>query len=195
MRKAEFERQTKETNISAKVNIDGTGEYNISTPDGFFTHMLELFSKHSKIDLELKAKGDTLVDLHHTIEDIGIVLGQTVSQALEKRKGIERYGWSIVPMDEVRCDVCVDLGGRSNLVYKVDFPKGSYDKDKGFDYTLIKEFIKALSDNLKATIHINIAYGQNNHHIAEAIFKGLAKAVSQAVKITGDKIPSTKGTL
>jgi imidazoleglycerol-phosphate dehydratase len=180
MRTAEIKRDTKETQISVKVNLDGKGESKINTPNGFLNHMLELLSKHSGIDMEINAKGDTEVDLHHTIEDTGIALGEALNKALGDRKGIERYASIMMPMD---------------LVYKVDFPEGSYDKEQGFDFALIEEFIVALSNNLKATVHVHYFTGSNNHHIAEAVFKGLARALKQAVKITGEDIPSTKGMI
>lgn len=203
MREAEVERKTKETEIYIKINLDGKGEYKIDTPNGFFNHMLELLAKHSGIDMEISVKGDTEVDLHHTVEDTGIELGKAINKALGDRKGIERYSSIMMPMDEVRVDVAIDLGGRSNLKYWVqnlDIPIGNQsEKDQGFDYTTIKEFMKALSDNMKSTIHVAhyIYSGEsaNKHHIAEAIFKGLARTLRQAVKITGKDIPSTKGII
>lgn len=194
MRKAEIKRKTSETEINIKINLDGNGDYKIKTPYGFMTHMLELLSKHSGIDMSITAKGDTDVDPHHTIEDIGIGLGEAINKALGERAGIERFGWVMMPMDEVRCDVSVDLSGRSNLVYEVKFSP-AWGNDDDFDYSLIKEFMKSLSENLKATIHVILAMGDNNHHIAESVFKGLARALRQAVKISSDDIPSTKGVL
>ncbi len=196
MRTAKINRKTKETRINVKVNLDGKGASDINTPNGFLTHMLELLAKYSLIDMEIDAKGDTQVDLHHTVEDTGITLGKALDKALGDRKGIERYGWAMMVMDEVRCDVAIDIGGRPNLVYGVRF--AGFDRKTGFDFSLIKEFMKALSDNLKATIHITrIKHSKDdsNHHIAEAVFKGLARALRQAVKITGEDIPSTKGTI
>ncbi len=196
MRTAKINRKTKETRINVKVNLDGKGASDINTPNGFLTHMLELLAKYSLIDMEIDAKGDTQVDLHHTVEDTGITLGKALDKALSDRRGIERYGWAMMVMDEVRCDVAIDIGGRPNLVYGVRF--AGFDRKTGFDFSLIKEFMKALSDNLKATIHITRvkhSKDDNNHHIAEAVFKGLARALRQAVKITGEDIPSTKGTI
>ncbi|MEA3506550.1 MAG: imidazoleglycerol-phosphate dehydratase, partial [Elusimicrobiota bacterium] len=161
MRKAEIKRDTTETSIEIEVNLDGTGDYSIDMPSGFMKHMLELFSKHSGIDISAKVEGDTDVDLHHTVEDTAIVLGEALKKALGEKKGIERYGWTMLPMDEARCDVSVDLCGRANMVYNVDYP-GRWDGDGAFDYDLIKEFIKALVDSLEATIHINRVYGVNN---------------------------------
>jgi imidazoleglycerol-phosphate dehydratase len=195
MRIGEVSRKTKETDITVKVNLDGNGTADINTPVGFLNHMLELLSKHSGIDISLTAKGDTEVDNHHTVEDVGISLGEALTKALGDHKGIERYGWVMMTMDECRCDVSIDLGGRANLVYNVDFSETAYDSEKGFDYKLIKEFMKALTDNLKSTLHINTVYGDNNHHIAEAVFKGLARSLKQAVKVTGSEIPSSKGVI
>lgn len=159
--------------------------------------MLELLAKHSGIDISIDASGDTEVDLHHTVEDTGIVLGQALDKALGDRKGIERYGWVMMPMDEVRCDVALDIGGRSNFVFDVVF--SGEDKEAGFDFSLVREFMKAISDNLKATIHFKIEEKPhtypNDHHKSEAVFKGLARALRQAVKITADDIPSTKGVI
>ncbi|MBN2406833.1 MAG: imidazoleglycerol-phosphate dehydratase HisB [Elusimicrobia bacterium] len=199
MRSAEITRNTKETQINIRVNLDGGGSSSVKTPNGFFNHMLELLSKHSGIDIDISAKGDTEVDLHHTVEDIGIVLGEALLKALDDRKGIERYGWVMMPMDEVRCDVALDLGGRSNLVYKVYFDNSADKKESDFEFVLIREFMKALSDHMKATMHFfHHSYeGEvtTNHHIAEAVFKGLARALRQAVRVTGDTIPSTKGVI
>ncbi|MDA3792792.1 MAG: imidazoleglycerol-phosphate dehydratase HisB [Elusimicrobia bacterium] len=194
MRKSNVKRETAETSVEIKVNLDGKGKYSVESPSGFLKHMLELFSKHSGIDMAVKITGDTEVDMHHTVEDTAIVMGQTIKKALGQSMGIERYGWSMLVMDEVRCDVALDLSGRPNMVYNVDYP-GRWDGPDDFDYDLIKEFIKALADNLKATIHINKVYGTNNHHIAEAVFKGLAKSLKMAVEITGEDIPSTKGKI
>jgi len=200
MRSADVERKTKETEIDVSISLDSKGEYLVKTPNGFFTHMLELLSKHSGISMDISVKGDTEVDLHHTVEDTGIVLGQALASALGDRKGIERYSSVMMVMDEVRCDVAVDLGGRSNIVYRVPRLNGKFNESEGFDYSMIKEFMKALCDNLKATIHIEQheypeITDDNRHHIAEAVFKGLARALSKAVKITGTEIPSSKGVI
>ncbi len=194
IRTAEKERKTTETQICAKVNLDGEGVYKIESPLGFLNHMLEQLSKHSGIDMELKIKGDTNIDAHHTVEDTAIILGQTLNEALFDCKGIERYGAAVLVMDETRCDVALDLGGRAKLVYNVEFFT-PWVQGEDFDYSLIKEFMEAFASNLKATIHINLVYGENNHHIAEAVFKGLARALKQALKITGSAIPSTKGVV
>ncbi|MFC2091384.1 imidazoleglycerol-phosphate dehydratase HisB [Elusimicrobiota bacterium] len=197
----EIQRDTTETKIRIKVNLDGKGVYNVTTPNGFFTHMLELLSKHSGIDMEIKVEGDTQVDLHHTVEDTGIVLGEALGEALGDKKGIERYASIMMVMDKVRCDVALDLGGRSNLVFYM--PALMFESAfEDFDYQLVEEFMKAFSDGLKATLHISDPYAAgkdptsgNKHHLAEAVFKGLARVLKQAVKITGEDIPSTKGTI
>ncbi len=193
MRKAQEKRETAETQIEAEINLDGTGRYSINFPGSLFKHMLELLSKHSGIDIKINAKGDTEVDLHHTVEDTGIVLGKAFDKALGNRKGIERYGYSMMPMDETRCDVCIDLGGRANLVYNLEYPVGNTEE---FDYLLLKEFLKAFADNSRATIHINSVYSpESAHHAAEAAFKGFARALRQAVKVTSSDMPSTKGLI
>ncbi len=193
MRKAQEKRDTAETQITAEVNLDGTGKYSINFPGSLFRHMLELLSKHSGIDIKIEASGDTEVDLHHTVEDTGIVLGKAFNRALGSRKGIERYGYSMMPMDETRCDVCVDLGGRSNLVYNLQYPGGNTEE---FDYSLLKEFLKAFADHSRSTIHVNSVYSpESAHHAAEAAFKGLARALRQAVKVTSEDLPSTKGLI
>ena len=191
---AEVKRKTKETDISVKLNLDGKGNYTVATPDGFFTHMLELFSRHSLIDLEIKAKGDVAVDLHHTVEDVGICLGQALGEALAEKKNIIRFGSILLPMDEALAEVSLDLSGRPYLVFNVQFKrllKG------GFDFDLVEEFFRALVNSARITLHINLKYGKNNHHISEAIFKGFGFALRQAVKIEPriKGIPSTKGRL
>ena len=185
-------RETSETKVYIKLNLDGKGVYSISTGLGFFDHMLELFSKHSMIDLEIKVKGDLYVDEHHTIEDTGIVLGQAIRKALGTKTGIERYGF-FVPMDESLCSVALDLGGRSYLVWNAEFKK---EKVGDLPTDMIEHFFKSFSDNLLANIHINLLYGNNDHHKVESIFKGVAKALRFAIsrdKRVLDLIPSTKG--
>jgi len=194
MRISERQRETKETKISVKINLDGKGVFEIDTPYGFLTHMLQQLSKHSGIDMKIKATGDTEVDPHHTVEDTAIALGEALNEALGDRTGLERYGSVMLPMDETRCDVCIDLSGRAYLVYDVSFPV-PWNCDEDFDYSLIKEFMKAVTENIKAAVHIKLAYGDNNHHIAEAVFKGFARALKQAVRVSADEIPSTKGII
>jgi len=192
-RKAEIERKTKETEIKVLVNIDGEGESRINSGIGFFDHMLELFSKHSLIDIEMKAAGDINVDFHHTIEDMGITIGQAINKALGDKKGINRFGSAYIPMDESLARAVVDLSGRGRLVYKF------YLKENigGVDTTLIKEFFKAFAENAKMNIHIEVLYGDDTHHQIEAVFKAFAIALREAVsyneRIRG--IASTKGKL
>lgn len=193
-RTATISRKTTETDISVAVNLDGTGKYKIETGIGFLNHMLELFSKHSLIDLIVKAKGDLYVDEHHTVEDIGICLGEALRKALGDKKGIERYGF-LLPMDEALAEVTIDLGGRPYLVWNVTFKR---EKIGDMPTELFKDFFKAVTDNLQANIHINIKYGRNEHHILESIFKAFARALRFAVsrdKRIQNLLPSTKGKL
>lgn len=191
-RTAEVGRQTKETDITVKLNLDGVGKYQIDTGVGFLDHMLTHLSKHGKIDMTLKAKGDLNVDAHHTAEDIGICLGECLTKALADKKGIARYGHSAVPMEEAMANVAVDLSGRPNFVYKVDYRS---EKIGDLDVECIEEMLRSFSNTGRFNLHINVPYGTNGHHIAEAIFKGLGQALAEAVRIVGTDIPSTKGQL
>jgi imidazoleglycerol-phosphate dehydratase len=191
-RTAKIQRKTKETDVTVRLNLDGVGKYEIDTRLGFLDHMLTHLSKHSKIDLTVKAKGDLETDAHHTVEDIGICLGQALVEALGDKKGIARYGHSSVPMEETIANVSVDLSGRPSCVYNVDYRT---DKIGDFDVQCIEEMVRSFSNTGKFNLHINVPYGTNSHHIAEAIFKGLGQALGTAVKIVGTDIPSTKGTL
>ncbi|MFC1810746.1 imidazoleglycerol-phosphate dehydratase HisB [Patescibacteria group bacterium] len=194
MRKAKVTRNTKETQIEVEVNLDGTGKYKIDTPVGFLNHMLELFSKHSLIDLKIKAKGDIEIDKHHTIEDIGIVLGEAIKKAIGTKKGLQRYGF-LLPMDEALAEVAIDLGGRPYLVWNAKFKR---EKIGDMPTELFEDFFKAISDNLLANIHINLKYGRNEHHMAEGIFKAFAKAIKMSVRedpYAKNLLPSTKGKL
>jgi imidazoleglycerol-phosphate dehydratase len=188
----EVSRQTKETDIVIKLNLDGEGKYKIDSGIGFLDHMLTHLSKHGKIDMTLKAKGDLNVDAHHTAEDIGICLGACLAKALGDKKGIARYGHSAVPMEEAMANVAVDLSGRPNFVYKVDYRS---EKIGDFDVECIEEMLRSFSNTGRFNLHINVPYGTNSHHIAEAIFKGLGQAIAEAVRIVGTDIPSTKGQL
>ncbi|MBN2558558.1 MAG: imidazoleglycerol-phosphate dehydratase HisB [Clostridia bacterium] len=194
MRKALIERRTAETEIKMEINLDGGGKYEISTGIGFFDHMLELFSKHSLIDINLSVKGDLEVDCHHSVEDTGIVLGQALKAALGNKESIKRYGGFTVPMDESLVSVNIDLSGRPYLVYNVMFSTGSAG---GLDVEAIGEFMMAVCTNAGITMHVNVHYGSNNHHMAEAIFKAFARALRQAASADErvDGIPSTKGIL
>ena len=191
-REAKVERKTRETDISLRVNLDGTGASTITTGIGFFDHMLTLFSRHSGIDLYVTAEGDTHVDYHHTVEDVGICLGQATKKALGDKAGIERYGSVAVPMDEALARVAVDLGGRPYLVFNAVFPT---EKVGEFDISLVEEFMQALAANAGMNLHVDVPYGKNTHHIAEAVFKGAARALKTALAVTGTDVPSTKGTL
>ena len=189
---AKVHRQTKETDVAVELNLDGVGKYEIDSGVGFLDHMLTHLSKHSKIDLVVKAKGDLNVDVHHTVEDIGICLGECLAKALSDKKGIARYGHSSVPMEETIANVSIDLSGRPSCVYKVDYRT---DKIGDFDVECLEEMLRSFSNNGKFNLHINVPYGTNSHHIAEAIFKGLGQALGGAVRIVGTDVPSTKGIL
>jgi imidazoleglycerol-phosphate dehydratase len=195
MRKATIERKTTETQVSCTVNLDGTGAYDVKTGVGFFDHMMEQLARHSLIDIALKAKGDTHIDDHHTVEDCGIALGQAVAKALSDRKGIARYGSCDLPMDETLSLCAIDVSGRPFLVFKVAF---TAEKIGTFDAELVREWFQAFAMHAGITLHIENAYGANAHHIAEASFKALARALRQAIEIDPrqkDRIPSTKGSL
>jgi imidazoleglycerol-phosphate dehydratase len=191
-RKAELNRITNETGISVCLNIDGTGEYEIDTGCGFFDHMLAQLSRHGMFDIRIISKGDLVIDSHHTVEDTGIVLGKAFLECIGDKKGINRYGNAVTPMDESLCMVTVDICGRPNLVLngEINGALGTMDAE------LIYDFLKAFTDNSGITLHVNMMYGRNNHHKAEAIFKGLARALRDAVKIgETNGIPTTKGCL
>ena len=195
MRKANITRKTTETNINCEVNLDGTGKYEINTGVGFFNHMLEIFSHHSLVDLQLSVQGDTHVDLHHTVEDTGYVIAQAIIKALKDKKGIKRYGFFYVPMDECLSRCIVDFSGRPELIWKVDL---GLDKIGEMDTELFHEFFKAFSNESKCNLHIENIYGQNNHHIIESCFKAFAKSVRVAIEIderTKGTIPSSKGSI
>ena len=195
MRKASIERKTTETEISASVELDGKGAYEVKTGIGFLDHMLEQLARHSLIDIKLKAKGDLHIDFHHTTEDSGIALGQAVAKALGDRKGIRRYASLHLPMDEALTRAAIDVSGRPYLIWKVDF---SRPKIGDFDTELVREWFQAFAMNAGVTLHIETLYGDNNHHIAESCFKALARSLREAVEIDPrqkDRVPSTKGSL
>jgi imidazoleglycerol-phosphate dehydratase len=191
-RTAKIQRKTKETDVRLELNLDGVGKYEIDTGIGFLDHMLAHLSKHSKIDLVIKAKGDLETGEHHTIEDIAICLGECLVKALGDKEGIARYGHSSVPMEEAIANVSIDLSGRSSCVYNVDYRT---DKIGDFDVECLEEMLRSFSNTGRFNLHINVPYGTNSHHIAEAIFKGLGQALAEAVKIVGTDVPSTKGIL
>lgn len=195
MRTGKISRATKETEVTVSVNLDGTGRAEVSTGIGFLDHMLDLLSRHSRIDITVKAKGDLHVDHHHTTEDVGIVLGQAVKQALGDLRGITRYADVHIPMDEALSRVAIDISGRPVLVFRVQFPR---DKIGEFDVDLVREFFHAFASNAGVTLHVETFYGENSHHVAESCFKGLARALRAAVAIdaaTKGEVPSTKGSL
>lgn len=195
MRTSSITRNTSETKIQLTLNLDGTGKHSIDTGCGFLNHMLELFARHGRFDLSVKCDGDMHVDAHHTTEDIAIVLGRAFDQALEERRGINRYGDIILPMDEALILAAVDISSRPCLGYKLDIPT---EKVGDFDTELTKEFLLAFSRSLGAAIHVHQLSGENSHHIIEGTFKALARALKQAVAIDPDfanEIPSTKGTI
>jgi imidazoleglycerol-phosphate dehydratase len=193
-RKATIKRQTAETKIELALNLDGKGQADVNTGVGFFDHMLTLLAKHAAVDLKVKAKGDLDVDQHHTVEDVGICLGQAIRQAVGDKAGIRRYGHFTLPMDETLATAAIDLGGRAVLEYRVEFPSS---KIGDFDSELVEEFWQAVAGNALCNLHILVHYGRNSHHISEAIFKSAARALRMAVeadpRMTG--VPSTKGTL
>ncbi len=195
-RESSIKRTTNETDISLYINLDKKESSKIDTPCHFFNHMLELLAKHSKIYIELNAKGDTHIDYHHLVEDIGIAFGTALNEALLDKRGIQRYSNIALPMDEALLNVALDISGRGYLVYNTDNVSNVlFGTIKEFDVELVSEFLYALAINAKITLHINVAYGQNKHHIVEGIFKALAISLRDAVKVVSDEIPSTKGSL
>lgn len=191
-RTAKLDRKTSETDITVDLNVDGIGSYDISTGVGFLDHMLAHLSKHSGINLTVEATGDIHIDDHHTVEDVGISIGQCFEKALGEKRGIARYGSSSVPMEDALANVAIDLSGRPFCVYNVNYPSP---KIGTFDVELIEEFMRAFTNSSRINLHINVPYGTNSHHIAEAIFKALGQSLGKAVCIKGDQIPSTKGIL
>ncbi len=195
MREAKVERKTKETRIAASVKLDGTGRYDVKTGIGFLDHMLEQLSRHSLIDIALKAEGDLHIDHHHTTEDSGIVLGQAVAEALGDRRGIVRYADAVIPMDETLTRVALDASNRPYLIWKVNFTR---DKVGEMDTELFKEWFQAFSQHAGLTLHVENLYGVNSHHIVESCYKGLARALRRAIEIDPremNAVPSTKGSL
>ncbi len=195
MRTASIARKTNETDISVTVNLDGTGLHDVSTGVGFLDHMLEQLSRHSLMDMTIRAKGDLHIDAHHTTEDVGIALGQALKAALGDKRGITRYAHCYLPMDETLTRVALDISGRPWLIWNVDFPT---EKIGDFDTELFHEFFYALAMNAGITLHVENLYGRNSHHIAETCFKGLARALRAAAEIdprAADSLPSTKGAL
>lgn len=193
-RSATKSRKTGETDISLELFLDGVSEYENATGVGFFDHMLDLFARHGRFGLKVSANGDTETGAHHTVEDVGIVLGQAIDEALGDRAGIRRYGSALVPMDEALAECAIDISGRPNLVFRADLPKASM---AGFETELAEEFFNAVANSAKLTLHISVRYGTNVHHMIEAAFKAFARALRVAVSIDPEEtgVPSTKGTL
>ena len=193
-RTATIERKTRETEIWIELTLDGTGEYEISTGIPFFDHMLESFAKHAMFDLRLRAKGDLAVDLHHTVEDVGIVIGQAIRSALGTAAGIRRYGQRVLPMAESKVEVALDVSNRAYLVYKVALAN---DRIGDFDASLTEDFLYALAMNAGLDLHVELRYGKSPHHVVEAVFKGVARALREALERDprGGGIPSVKGAL
>jgi imidazoleglycerol-phosphate dehydratase len=193
-RTASVERKTKETEVNVELDLDGTGEYDITTGIAFFDHMLESFARHGAFDLRIAAKGDLAVDTHHTIEDVGITLGQAVREALGTAAGIRRYGGIALPMAESKVDVALDISNRPYLVYRVTLTN---DRIGNFDASLTEDFLYAFSQNAGIDLHVELCYGKNPHHVVEAVFKGLARALRSAVerdpRVKG--LPTVKGAL
>ena len=193
-RSASIERKTRETEVTLDFTIDGSGEYDVETGVPFFGHMLESFAKHGLFDLRLRAKGDLTVDLHHTVEDVGIVLGQAIRKALGDAKGIRRYGSQVLPMAESKAEVAVDVSNRAFLVYRVNLAN---DRVGSFDVSLVEDFLYALAQNAGLDLHVTLHYGQSPHHAVEAIFKGLARALREALERDPRQsgLPTVKGAL
>jgi imidazoleglycerol-phosphate dehydratase len=195
MREAKVARKTTETDIEVSLNLDGTGKYDIDTGIGFLDHMLESLSRHSLIDLKVRAKGDLHIDFHHTTEDTGIAIGDAVHKALGDRRGIRRYASAVIPMDETLSRASIDVSDRPYLIWKVDFSKPKLGE---MDTELFKEWFQAFAQNARITLHVENIYGENNHHIVESCFKALARALRDATETdprAANSIPSTKGTL
>lgn len=194
-RTATIARQTSETSIALELALDGAGTARVATGVGFFDHMLELLARHGLFELKIEARGDLHVDAHHTVEDVGIVLGQALDKALGEKRGINRYGFAVVPMDESLAQVALDLSGRAAFVWRVAFTGPLIGQ---FPVELVEEFFKALTNAARMNLHVHVPYGTNNHHIAEAVFKSFARALRSAVAIdprAADRVPSTKGSL
>jgi imidazoleglycerol-phosphate dehydratase len=193
-RKASLERKTRETEIRLDLDLDGSGEYDVATGIAFFDHMLESFAKHALFDLHLRAKGDLEVDLHHTVEDVGIALGSALREALGDARGIRRFGSQVIPMADAKVEVSVDVSNRAFLVYQVEL---SNDRVGGFDVSLVEDFLYGFAQNGGLDLHVERRYGESPHHVVEAVFKGLARALRTALEIDSrvDGLPSVKGAL
>ena len=194
-RQARVERKTKETDVAVQLDVDGTGAAKIATPIPFFSHMLEAWAKHGLMDLAVEASGDVEVDIHHTVEDVGIVLGQTLRQAIGDKRGIVRFGTAFVPMDETLVVASVDISGRPFLVFNVPVART---RVSNFDLDMLQEFFRAFAFNADITLHVTLQYGHNLHHITEAVFKAVGRALAEATRLNpriAGVLPSTKGAL
>jgi imidazoleglycerol-phosphate dehydratase len=195
MRTASLSRSTKETSVSVEVNLDGTGESKIDTPIGFLSHMLDAIARHAKVDMNIVAAGDTHIDYHHTVEDVGLVLGEAFAQALGDKRGIRRFGHAYVPLDEALARVVVDFSGRPFLVFEVPMDREMLLIHKDFPFALVEEFFKSFANKCACNVHVDLIRGRNGHHSAEAIFKAFALAVREAKAVVSSDIPSTKGVI
>lgn len=195
MRTATVTRATKETSVAVTIDLDGTGRAKIETPIGFLSHMLEVIARHGQVDLDLMATGDTFIDYHHTVEDVGLVLGEAFAKALGEKRGIRRFGSSHVPLDEALARVVIDFAGRPYLVFEVPLDREMLLIHKDFPFVLIEEFFKSFANKCACNIHIDLLRGRNGHHAAEAIFKAFAVALREAKAVLGSEIPSTKGVI
>jgi imidazoleglycerol-phosphate dehydratase len=194
-RTATLSRSTKETSVSVEVNLDGTGASNVDTPIGFLSHMLDAIARHARVDLNIVAAGDTHIDYHHTVEDVGLVLGEAFATALGDKRGIRRFGHAYVPLDEALARVVVDFSGRPFLVFEVPLDREMLLIHKDFPFALVEEFFKSFANKCACNLHIDLIRGKNGHHAAEAIFKAFAIAVREAKAIVSSDIPSTKGVI
>jgi imidazoleglycerol-phosphate dehydratase len=194
-RTSSLTRTTKETSVSLKVNVDGTGRAAIDTPIGFLSHMLEAIAKHGQLDLDVIATGDTFIDYHHTVEDVGLVLGEAFAAALGDKRGIRRFGTAHVPLDEALARVVVDFSGRPFLVFEAPIDREMLLIHKDFPFALVEEFFKSFANKCACNIHVDLIRGRNGHHAAEAIFKAFAVAVRTAKEVIGADVPSTKGVI
>src|SRR5512142_194716 len=195
MRQATITRTTKETSVAVTLDIDGTGSSRIETPIGFLSHMLDTIARHGKVDLDVVAEGDVHIDYHHTVEDVGLVLGEAFGKALGEKRGIRRFGYAYVPLDEALARVVIDFAGRPYLVFEVPIDREMLLIHKDFPFALIEEFFKSFANKCACNIHVDLIRGRNGHHAAEAIFKAFAVALRQAKEVAGEEIPSTKGVI
>jgi len=194
-RKASVERKTKETSVRVALDIDGSGDSTIETPIGFLTHMLDVISRHGRVDMQLEASGDVHIDYHHTVEDAGLVLGEAFGKALGDKSGIRRFGYAYVPLDEALARVVVDFSGRPFLVFEVPLDREMLLIHKDFPFALVEEFFKSFANKCPCNIHVDLIRGRNGHHAAEAIFKAFAIALRDAKEVVGGGVPSTKGVI